>query len=152
MHGDIIAFGIPVLDTARARRFYEALGLVALDETTLRGADGVAFRLRPGHQPTTAGPLIIIPVASLDDARRRGEAAGGKRLGKPRDGLLELLDTEGNRVGVVESGAARQRAAMLDELADILDRDAWHRARLLPDADLVRFYEDHRLPPHRDRP
>ncbi|OYU74199.1 MAG: glyoxalase [Burkholderiales bacterium PBB5] len=118
-HPAINWFEIPVLDLDRAQAFYEAL----LDAPLRREAMGPqTLAVLPYTEPGTGGALIAgahIPAPSalgtlvylnvnpvLDDAVARALAAGAQ-LVVPRvdlpDGMgsfVQVLDTEGNRIGL----------------------------------------------------
>jgi uncharacterized protein len=114
-------FEIPVLDMNRAMKFYESMSgnklrrepfgapgeeLAVFD---VGGAESVkgALLLRPSVKPSAMGTLVYLNAApSIDAWLGRVEAAGGSiplpKMALP-DGMgfiAQIMDTEGNRVGL----------------------------------------------------
>jgi hypothetical protein len=114
--GRVVHFEIPVDDPARAREFYssvfgwrfegwgeEPYWLATTGSEDDMGIDGALIHRSDIH----AAPVIVIGVASLDDALASAERAGAKVLvGKqtvPEVGYSAYLrDPEGNVIGVFQ--------------------------------------------------
>lgn len=115
----VIWFEIPVVDLARAKKFYEAVLGVSLTLTDTEPFQMVWFPMMDmdapgatgslvkadGYIPSTVGTLIYFSVTDIDDALRKVSAAGGKTL-LPKMAIGEygfighFQDTEGNKVGL----------------------------------------------------
>lgn len=106
--GEVVLIRLHVRDPARASAFYAALfgwwiapdGVVFVTPGGLRGA------FRRG-EPSTAGPEIFVGVVDLDAAVRDAVRLGGVAIVRPGPGpeggrLAQLLDPEGNRIGLWE--------------------------------------------------
>ena len=112
-------FEIPVIDLKRAKRFYEAIFEISMEEMTM-GDDLMAFfPWTPGsgkatgslvqgsmHKPSMEGVVIYLNGnPNLQLALDRVEAAGGK-IAVPKMSIAEhgniafLVDTEGNKIGL----------------------------------------------------
>lgn len=116
----VVHFEIPVDDPDRARSFYQDVfgwelqsygdfpyWLATTGEDGEAGIDGALI----GRSDTHAAPVVIVGVASVDDALERAKAAGAEVVvGKqaiPGIGYSGYLrDTEGNVVGVFEAAEA----------------------------------------------
>ena len=109
-------FELPVVDLARAQRFYETVLGASLRAETFTGLpmaifpakDGVGGALVKGERfkPSNDGAVVYLSVdGALDRCVERVERAGG-RVVQPRTDIGEpghiavILDTEGNRVGL----------------------------------------------------
>jgi predicted enzyme related to lactoylglutathione lyase len=109
-------FELPVVDLARAQRFYETLLDAKLKAETFGGmpmaifpySDGVGGALVKDarYRPSEDGAVVYLDAGrTLDQALQRVEAAGG-RVAMPKTdigapGFIAIVvDTEGNRVGL----------------------------------------------------
>ena len=117
--GDIVLIRIHVRDPARAAAFYQALFGWALLPGGLgfRTPAGLHGVFRPG-EPSTAGPEIFVGVPQLDAAVRRAVRLGGVAIVRPGPGpdgarVAQVLDPEGNRVGLWEAPAESLAASDL---------------------------------------
>ena len=111
--GQLVHLRLAVVDPRRAAAFYGAVfGWRVLGE----GADGIQFEapggLRGtfwvGGQPSSAGPELFLEVRGIEAVVRRALALGALRIARVGPGpggvrLAQLLDPEGNRVGVWEA-------------------------------------------------
>jgi predicted enzyme related to lactoylglutathione lyase len=114
-------FEIPVVDIARARKFYEAALGVEIAESEAgpnkmgwfpmeMGAPGSAGTLiqGEGRTPSHDGSLVYLHVDSIDPTLAAIDSAGGETL-MPRSSIGEhgfiahFQDSEGNRVALHES-------------------------------------------------
>lgn len=112
-------FEIPVLDMARARKFYESVLGTPMREESFGGAPMALFSYeRPGiggclaigdnvAPPAADGTLVYLNAApSLSAALGRVAAAGGRvvlpttQLPDGMGAFAHIIDTEGNRVGL----------------------------------------------------
>jgi predicted enzyme related to lactoylglutathione lyase len=111
-------FEIPVVELARARRFYESLLQATLREETFNGQSmvilpyqqgGVGGALMLGEQftPSAQGTVVYLGAGDdLDGALARVEAAGGRvlsgkiHLSDDIGSIAFFMDTEGNRIGL----------------------------------------------------
>jgi predicted enzyme related to lactoylglutathione lyase len=122
----IVHFEIPADDVARAKEFYGAIfgweiqDVPGMEYTMLRtvAVDDQRMPTEPGAinggmmqrgQDTPTSPVLTIDVASIDDALKRIEAAGGgvvrSRTEIPGMGAFAYFsDPEGNTLGLWESG------------------------------------------------
>lgn len=114
-------FEIPVVDMARAQRFYETLTGQSLKREAFGGPGqelavfpaehdtdvrGALFK-SPAMQPSAQGTLVYLNAGeTLDPWLVRAEAAGGRvaqsKVTLP-DGMgcfAHIIDSEGNRVGI----------------------------------------------------
>ncbi len=116
-------FEIPVLDMARAVRFYEAVFAFKLEPETIDGNEMALFPFdarRPGitgalakgeiYRPTRDGALVYFHTQSIDATLQRVAEAGGEVLyPKTSNGELgsvaEFSDSEGNRIALHEPPA-----------------------------------------------
>ncbi len=117
MNDAINWFELPVLDLARAQKFYETMMGVKLRPEVANGmpmalfpagkeAVGGALIKDARRKPTGDGSLVYLNAnGMLDACLGRVEAAGGKVL-LPRTSIGDpgfialVLDTEGNQVGL----------------------------------------------------
>lgn len=119
MNKPISWFEIPALDLNRASAFYEQLLAVTLNRVDMGGASNAVFPYDrdqatggclikgPGHKPSAEGAIVYLNAGpSLDAALARVAPAGGS-IALPRTELppgmgafAQILDTEGNRVGL----------------------------------------------------
>ena len=116
-------FEIPVADMARAKKFYETVLNVDIEETEMgpnqmgwfpmeMGQPGAAGTLikGDGYQPSHDGSLVYIHVDAIDPTLDAINGNGGKTL-MPRTSIgqhgfiAHFEDTEGNRVALHESPA-----------------------------------------------
>ncbi len=123
----VVHFEMPYDDPKRAARFYEnafgwkteALGekmnnyvLATTTATSAKGGPIKPGAINGGLYPKKVNephpyPSIVIAVDNLGDAIKKVGQAGGKVLGTPVDipgigAYVSLLDTEGNRVGMLQ--------------------------------------------------
>jgi predicted enzyme related to lactoylglutathione lyase len=121
MKNQVVWFDIPVLDLARATRFYEqVLGVKlakmpgdAMQVATFPGAgqEGVSgcIHVCEGVQPSAHGALLYLNAdGRLDEAESAVEPAGGKVLQPkhpigPWGNRVVALDSEGNRIALHSS-------------------------------------------------
>ena len=117
-------FEIPVAEMARAKKFYETvlaveiqegemegcpMGFFPMDQET-QGATG-ALILGENYTPSHAGSLVYLHVDGIDPVLALIEKNGGKTL-RPRTSIgvhgfiAHFEDTEGNRVALHESPAS----------------------------------------------
>jgi uncharacterized protein len=115
-------FEIPVIDMARATRFYERVLLVDFEHTEIDGhpmalfpydkdAPGITGALAHGnsYHPGTQGVRIYFNVNDIDATLRRAVDAGGKVL-YPKTSIgehgfvAEFQDSEGNCIAIRSSG------------------------------------------------
>lgn len=111
-------FEIPVMDMARAKKFYEKVFGVELtdekmDDYTMsffpwtENAPGSAGMLIKGetYEPSHAGAVLYFSVDDIEETLRRINAGGGKTL-MPKKNIGEygfiahFEDTEGNRLAI----------------------------------------------------
>ncbi len=116
---------IPVADLERAMRFYAAVFEVAFADIVavhdsrmaafpfLPGQDGASAALAEGpvYRPSLAGALVYAGVEDLDATLARALAQGAEVLfPKTAFGsagwVAEIRDSEGNRLGLQQLGAA----------------------------------------------
>lgn len=111
--GQLVHLRIAAVDPRRAAAFYGAVfGWRVLEER----ADGIDFEAPgglhgtfwAGGQPSSAGPELFLEVRGIEAVVRRAMALGALRIARVGPGpggvrLAQLLDPEGNRVGVWES-------------------------------------------------
>ncbi len=119
MSNTLIWADIPVLDMARAKKFYgellqvEMQGMPGLEDfVAVPAGDGegsISFDLakNDNFQPSSSGVRIYLdPKGDMQGMLRRAEAAGGKVVQPPNDmgpvvGVIAfILDTEGNTIGL----------------------------------------------------
>ena len=115
-------FEIPVVDMARAMRFYERVLLVDFELTEIDGhpmalfpydkdAAGISGALASGdsYRPGPEGVRIYFTVADIDATLRRAVDAGGKVL-YPKTSIgehgfvAEFQDSEGNCIALRSLG------------------------------------------------
>lgn len=120
--GQLVHVRIAARDPARAARFYAAcFGWRVLSEeaTGVRFAapGGLEGTFWAGGEPSSAGAELYVEVVGIEAVVRLAVELGGLRIARVAPGpggvrLAQLLDTEGNRVGVWESpaGAREERA------------------------------------------
>jgi predicted enzyme related to lactoylglutathione lyase len=114
-------FEIPVTDTARAKKFYETILDVSMEQADMMGMEMVMFPYDEApngkvsgalvkseyHKPSADGTLIYLNAnPSIQDVQDRIAAAGGNVI-MPRTLISEMvgymaffIDTEGNRIGL----------------------------------------------------
>ncbi len=126
MSGKVVHFEIPFDDGERARKFYsdtfgwQVVPMPDMDYTmvTTGPSDPQEGPTEPGfinggmfertEQFPGKGPNIVIDVASIDEALRKVEAAGGK-IAAEKMAVGEMgfagyfIDTEGNLLGLWET-------------------------------------------------
>lgn len=103
---------IAARDPARAARFYAAcFGWQVLlregDAVRFTAPGGLEGSFWGGGEPSSAGPELYVEVRGIDRVLRRAIELGGMRIARVGPGpggvlVAQLLDTEGNRVGVWE--------------------------------------------------
>lgn len=113
-------FEIPVADMARAKKFYEAIFGITMDEMEIMGMKMAMFPYDPAagkvggalcqgnmHQPNADGAKIYLNGnPDLNNALSKVEAAGGKvvmpkTLVSPEIGHMAFfIDSEGNTLGL----------------------------------------------------
>lgn len=109
-------FDIPVVDLARAIRFYEAILGVELQRYDAPGIEGALFPARgvsgtllkgQGFSPSHQGSVVYLDGgADLNTILKRVEPAGGKQLLPKteipggRGFFAYFQDSEGNRIGL----------------------------------------------------
>ena len=124
----VVHFEIPAEDTGRMRKFYESafgwetqqlgdeMGGYVLVTTAERDAKSglpkKSGRINGGFFKKTADPIsqypsVVIAVEDINASIKKVIAAGGKLSGKvetiPGYGLLaSIIDTEGNRIGMMQ--------------------------------------------------
>jgi hypothetical protein len=111
-------FEIPVIDLARAQRFYEAAFGMTLTPDRVDGYDMALFPGDPAptgalvkgdvYVPGKAGPILYFAVADIDIVMRRAIAAGGRQLYAKKDigangWVAEFEDSEGNRIALAQA-------------------------------------------------
>jgi hypothetical protein len=110
-------FEIPVTDVARAKKFYETVFDIEMEQIEMMGTQmlmfpsqspksGGALVKSPDHKPSTEGSVIYLNGnPNLQLVLDRIESAGGK-VTMPKTSIGEngymgfFLDTEGNLVGL----------------------------------------------------
>jgi predicted enzyme related to lactoylglutathione lyase len=111
-------FEIPVEDMARAKKFYESVFEVTLEEhqmgpdemawfpmdTTSIGAGGTLIK-GDGYTASPNGVLVYFTAPDLDATVERAKAGGGtiviERMDIGEHGVVAMvIDTEGNRIGL----------------------------------------------------
>ena len=114
-------FEIPVTDTARAKKFYETILDVSMEQADMMGMEMVMFPYDENpngkvsgalvkseyHKPSADGTLIYLNAnPNIQDVEDRIAAAGGNVI-MPRTLISEMvgymaffIDTEGNRIGL----------------------------------------------------
>jgi len=110
-------FEIPVTDVARAKKFYETVFDIEMEQIEMMGTQMVMFPSQspksggalvksPDHKPSTEGSVIYLNGnPNLQLVLDRIESAGGK-VTMPKTSIGEngymgfFLDTEGNLVGL----------------------------------------------------
>lgn len=112
-------FEIPATDMPRAKKFYETVFGITMDEMTMPGMHSAFFPMKGGtgkangsltksdmHKPGKDGCVIYLNAnPDLSDALGRVEQAGGKVI-MPKTGIGEngfmafFIDTEGNRMAM----------------------------------------------------
>lgn len=115
-------FEIPVLDMARAKVFYHRVFGWNCDEgadsgelwwALIQGQEGQeylgALVVGPGYLPSATATLPYFASRDLASLLERVEPAGGRVLYGPdyAEGLgtyAHIMDTEGNRIGLVVNG------------------------------------------------
>ncbi len=103
---------ISARDPARAARFYAAcFGWQVLrtegDAVRFSAPGGLEGSFWGGGEPSSAGPELYVEVQGIELVVRRAVELGGMRIARVGPGpggvlVAQLLDTEGNRVGVWE--------------------------------------------------
>lgn len=112
-------FEIPVLDMARAKKFYETIFEIKMEEMEMPGMKYAMFPFDPAaakvagglaqsemYEPGSTGPIIYLNAnPDLQNVIDRIVAAGGKlTLPKtsigPNGFMAFFLDTEGNRMAL----------------------------------------------------
>ncbi len=103
---------ISARDPGRAARFYAAcFGWQVLrtegDAVRFSAPGGLEGSFWGGGEPSSAGPELYVEVQGIDLVVRRAIELGGMRIARVGPGpggvlVAQLLDTEGNRVGVWE--------------------------------------------------
>lgn len=125
MPNTIIWADIPVVDMARAKKFYSALlgmemqgmpgaeDFVAVPDGNSEGDVSFDLAKNEGFMPSSAGVRIYFdPKGDMQGMLQRAEAAGGTIVQQPQDmgpvvGVIAfLLDSEGNTIGLRERSAA----------------------------------------------
>lgn len=112
-------FEIPVTDIKRAKKFYEAVFNITMDEMEMAGTKMAFFPMEPGtgkangglcqsemHRPSKDGCIIYLNAdPDLNDALGRVEKAGGQ-VTMPKTDIGEngfmafFVDTEGNQMAM----------------------------------------------------
>lgn len=112
-------FEIPVTDTSRAKKFYESIFEIQMEEMEMPGMKYVMFPFdpmqgkiagglaqSPMHIPSTTGSIIYLNAnPDLQNVLNRIEDAGGK-ITMPKTSIGEngfmafFTDTEGNIIGL----------------------------------------------------
>lgn len=111
--GQLVHLRIAAVDPRRAAAFYAAcfgwrvLGSSA-DAVEFEVPGGLRGSFWAGGQPSSAGPELYIEVVGIEAVVRRALALGALRIARVGPGpggvrLAQLLDPEGNRVGVWEA-------------------------------------------------
>jgi uncharacterized protein len=124
MSGRVVHFEVPFDDGDRARRFYaDAFGWQLMempemsytivmsgpsDDSGPTEAGFINGGMLPREQAATTGPVLVIDVASIEDALARiGELGGSPVVGKTPVGDMGFAayftDPEGNVVGLWET-------------------------------------------------
>lgn len=112
-------FEIPALDINRAKKFYETIFDISMEDVTM-GDDLMAFFpwtpgsgkangalvQSPMHQPSQTGTVVYLNAnPAMDGVLAKVEAAGGQ-VAVPKMSIGEngniafIIDTEGNKVGI----------------------------------------------------
>lgn len=118
-------FEIPVLDSARAKKFYEAIFEIDMQQQTMMGMEMTFF---PGsdnmigkvsgalvksdmHKPSVDGTIVYLNAnPSVQAVLHRVEPAGGKivmpstKISDDIGYMAFFMDTEGNRMALHGSG------------------------------------------------
>ena len=112
-------FEVPVTDIKRAKKFYETVFQITMEEMEMGGMRSAFFPMEGGsgkangsltqsdmHKPSMDGCVIYLNAdPDLNDALGRVEMAGGK-VTMPKTGIGEngfmafFIDTEGNRMAM----------------------------------------------------
>lgn len=113
--GQVIHVRIAARDPARAARFYGACfgwQVLAEEEAGVRfvAPGGMEGTFWIGGEPSSAGAELYVEVEGIEAVVRRAVELGGLRIARVGPGpggvrIAQLLDTEGNRVGVWEGPA-----------------------------------------------
>ncbi|MBS3913714.1 MAG: VOC family protein [Bacteroidetes bacterium] len=116
-------FEIPVKDLTRAKRFYEAIFGIKMQEMEMMGMKMAFFPAEPTsgkvngglakskmHRPSKAGVVIYLNAnPDLKTALSKVEKAGGKvtmpktKISKDIGSMAFFVDTEGNTIGLHSS-------------------------------------------------
>ena len=116
----VVYFEIPVIDMARATRFYSTVFNFKFDTTIIdknemalfpftEEKSGISGALAKGeiYKPTKDGVLIYFNTANMDETLRLANTNGGKILYPKTDNSIGLVaefeDTEGNRIALYQS-------------------------------------------------
>jgi 2,7-dihydroxy-5-methyl-1-naphthoate 7-O-methyltransferase len=112
VHGQVCYLQMPAVDSARAAAFYEAVfGWQTEHPYQDFESPGLIGQWAQGRPPApSAGPMIWIHVADLDQTLARVAAHGGEIIDLPApDGpdrtLATILDPEGNPIGLASHAA-----------------------------------------------
>ncbi len=110
--GQLVHIRIAARNPARAAAFYaDCFGWAVAEsdsaEVRFVAPGGMHGTFWPGGDPSSAGPELYVEVQGIEDVVRRAVALGGLRIARVGPGpggvrVAQLLDTEGNRVGVWE--------------------------------------------------
>ncbi len=112
-------FEIPVTDVARAKKFYEQIFDIAMEEMEMSGMKYVMFPFdpmnpkvagglakSPMHTPGTTGPILYLNAnPDLQNVLSRVEKSGGKitmpKTSIGQNGFMAMfIDTEGNGIAL----------------------------------------------------
>ena len=115
-------FEIPVADFSRAKKFYEAILDLTLDENDIGeskmgwfpskegapGSAGTIIHYESYYKPSHDGTLVYLNVADIDKTLQKIESNGGKTLLQKQSigeygFVAHFEDTEGNRVALHSS-------------------------------------------------
>ncbi|MEO1596856.1 MAG: VOC family protein [Pseudomonadota bacterium] len=106
-----VAFYTQVLDVEMTRERVDGNEMAHFPEASADGGITGSLALGDSYVPGDAGARIYFAVASIDAVIERVAAAGG-RVAYPRTDVgaygfvAEFMDSEGNRIGLSESGPA----------------------------------------------
>ena len=124
-HGDLAYLQIPATDVARSAAFYEAVfgWRVEVDHAEFTAPNVIGQFATDIAPAASAGPVLWFGVADIRAAQIAVERYGGTLLGPPELDhgerlLIEVIDPDGNRIGLV-ARARRARSQTLLAVADV---------------------------------
>lgn len=109
---------IPVVNMARAKKFYEHVFSTKLEEYEMESVKMAQFPMRDGiygaagalvkgtgYKPCSGGPLIYFSVSDVNATLKRAKAKGGRTI-TPKTSIGDwgfygvFKDSEGNQIGI----------------------------------------------------